>query len=89
MDCHWNFSSNTQLELVFISFDTEVNKDTVSVYDGDSTSSPLIGQFSGSSLPPLIYSSSNKLYVTFKTDGSNEVSGFTALYRGGSRLVSG
>jgi len=82
MDCSWSLSSNTKLELVFVSFYTESFADYVYVYDGDSTSSPLIGQFSGSSVPAPIESSSHNLYVRFTSDGSNQYSGFRALYRG-------
>ena len=82
MDCYWYFSSDAKLQLAFVSFNTESCCDRVSVYDGDSTSSPLIGQFSGSSLPTPITSSSNELYVRFTTDGSVVNSGFVASYQG-------
>jgi len=82
MDCSWSLSSNTMLELVFVNLNTESSADYVYVYDGDSTSSPLIGQFSGSSVPAPIESSFHNLYVRFTSDGSNQYSGFTALYRG-------
>jgi len=52
------------------------------VYDGGSYSSPLIGSFSGSSLPAAITSSSHKLFVRFTSDGSNTGGGFAAGYHG-------
>ena len=82
MDCRWNLTSNTVIELLFYTFTTESSADYVRVYDGDSTSAPLIGQFSGSSLPAPITSSSTKLYVQFTSDGSTGYRGFTARYRG-------
>ena len=82
MDCRWNLTSNTVIELLFYYFTTQSSADYVSVYDGDSTSAPLIGRFSGSSLPAPITSSSTKLYVRFTSDGSSEYSGFIARYRG-------
>ena len=82
MDCRWNLTSNVVIELLFYFFTTESSLDYVSVYDGDSTSVPLIGQFSGSSLPAPITSSSTKLYVRFTSDGSSEYTGFNARYRG-------
>ena len=82
MDCRWGLTSNTVIELLFYTFTTESSADYVRVYDGDSTSAPLIGQFSGSSLPAPITSSSTKLYVQFTSDGSSQYRGFAARYRG-------
>ena len=82
MDCRWNLNSNAVIEILFYYFTTHSAADYVSVYDGDSISSPLIGQFSGSSLPAPITSSSTKLYVRFTSDGSSQYRGFSARYRG-------
>ena len=82
MDCRWGLTSNTVIELLFYTFTTESSADYVRVYDGDSTSAPLIGQFSGSSLPAPITSSSTKLYVRFTSDGSSTNTGFTTRYQG-------
>ena len=71
-----------RVELVFLYFRTASSADYVKVYDGGSSASPLIGTFSGSSLPAPIMSSSNKLYATFTTDGAGISAGFTATYRG-------
>ena len=46
---------STCITLQFTSFATEAGYDFVKVYDGATTSSPLLGQFSGTSLPPLLY----------------------------------
>lgn len=81
-DCRWNLSSNAMLQLQFASFSTYSSADYLTVYDGGSPSAPLIGQFSGSSLPAPITSSSNKLYVQFTSDNSNVAYGFKARYRG-------
>ena len=82
MDCEWSLTSNTVIELLFYTFTTESSADYVRVYDGDSTSAPLIGYFSGSSLPAPITSSSTKLYVRFTSDGSVVYAGFAARYQG-------
>ncbi|KAJ7321800.1 hypothetical protein OS493_033651, partial [Desmophyllum pertusum] len=81
MECHWNLSSTTKLELTFFTFSTQMNADYLYVYDGDSTSSPLVGRFSGTSLPNPITSSSNKLHVRFTSDGSVTSRGFRASYQ--------
>ena len=82
MDCRWNLTSNTLIELLFYTFTTESSVDYVRVHDGGSTSAPLIGQFSGSSLPAPITSSSTELYVQFTSDVSSTYAGFAARYRG-------
>ena len=82
MDCRWNLTSSAVIELLFYDFATQSSADYVSVYDGDSTSAPLIGRFSGSSVPPPITSSSTKLYMRFTSDGSLQYRGFNARYRG-------
>ena len=82
MDCFWNVSSNTMLEITFASFNTSSSADYLIVYDGDSPSSPLIGQYSGNSLPAPITSSTNKLYFRFISDSSGTDFGFRASYRG-------
>ena len=87
MTCHWSLTSYTNLELIFFRFDTESSYDFVYVYDGGSSSSPLIGQYDGTWLPSTITSSSNQLFVTFTSDGSNVRSGFAASYHG-ERLLS-
>ncbi len=82
MNCQWHLQSNVKLELVFLRFKSDTSSDFVYVYDGESSASPLIGTFSGSSLPAPIMSSSSNLYVTFTTDGAGKNKGFTATYRG-------
>ena len=82
MNCQWNLTSNVKLELVFLHFKTVSSADYVNVYDGGSPASPLLGTFNGSVLPAPIMSSSNKLHMTFTTDGSRTYAGFIATYRG-------
>ena len=84
MLCQWNLvsASISKLELTFYIFNTELDADFLYIYDGDSSSSPLIDNFSGASLPSPITSSSNKLYLRFRSDTSYGLRGFTAGYRG-------
>lgn len=82
MDCQWNLTSSTQVELTFFTFNTELDADYLYVYDGGSSSSPLIGPFSGTSLPSPITSSSNKLHIRFTSNASVRRRGFRASYRG-------
>ena len=85
MDCQWNLVSaliRSKLELTFYIFSTQLDTDFLYVYDGDTSSSPLINKFSGMSLPAPITSSSNKLHLRFTSDSSTQLHGFTASYRG-------
>jgi len=82
LDCKWLIKPTGQgtITLSFVSFETENNFDWVKVYDGETTSAPLLGTFSGSILPLPITSSSNKMLIHFKTDASQTKSGWTAQY---------
>ena len=74
--------SNARIELSFMIFETDSEHDVVQVYDGESSSAPLIGGFNGSSLPSPVTSSSSKLFLRFTTDHSVTKSGFRARFRG-------
>ena len=87
MNCNWTISSNAKLELAFIRFQTESGYDFVKVFDG-LTSSTLIGEYDGDSLPSSITSSSHELSVTFTADGSVVKSGFLANYHSKYQDVS-
>ena len=83
MNCSWTITSDEKLELVFVgSFNTQRYYDFVYVYNGNSSFAPLIGQFSGSSRPGPIVSSSNQLYVRFSSNSYTQYYGFKATYRG-------
>ena len=82
MDCKWSLSSTTNIRLIFFSFQTEGTHDKVRVYNGRSSSSPLLDEFDGSSLPSAMTSSDNALYIRFTTDSSQTRTGFAASYHG-------
>ena len=54
--------------------------DSLKIYDGDNTTSPLIGSFCGQHSPGSILSSGNYLYMVFKSDMSGGGQGFVANY---------
>lgn len=87
MDCHWSISSTVMLQLVFLHFKTQPN-DFLTVYDGGSSSSPVIGRFSGSSLPAPVTSFSGQLYLRFTSDSSGSHYGFLANYQGAFLLIN-
>ncbi|KAM7390891.1 hypothetical protein PAMA_008881 [Pampus argenteus] len=54
--------------------------DYVEVHDGRMETDPLIGRYCGSSLPAPILSSSNSLWIRFRSDSSVSQAGFRAVY---------
>jgi hypothetical protein len=73
------YDSITSITLTFSSFDL-MEGDYVKVYDGATTSDPVLGSFTGSNLPPAISSTQNQMLVEFLTNGSGNAAGFYAEY---------
>lgn len=69
-----------QTTLNFQSFATEANYDTLWLYDGPSTSSPLIGAYHGNNSPGFITSSGPSITLRFKSDGSTRAAGWMAVW---------
>ncbi|CAG0965123.1 hypothetical protein FLAV_00917 [Flavobacteriales bacterium] len=70
------------ISINFLTFNTQAYYDILYVYDGNSTSSPLLGMFSGNSLPGVITGSINNLSgcLTFKfvSNGFTNAQGWSA-----------
>ena len=64
------------------SLQSGTNTDNVQLYDGHNENSPSLGVYSGEMTPPPsgVRSSSNALFVIFKTDGKSDFAGFQASY---------
>ena len=67
---------------LFPSFNLEPGYDFLHIYDGRDSLSPLIGSFYGSQLPGRIESSSNSLFLAFRSDASVSSAGFVIDYTG-------
>ena len=87
--CSWSItvSSAKQVHLTFTNFSlqSENNTDALYVYDGENITGEVLGVFYGSHAPPSggIYSSSNHMFVIFKSDQSGSYTGFSAFYSEG------
>jgi hypothetical protein len=81
-NCRWLIQppGATQIELTFSSFNTESSYDFVKVYDGATTSAPLLGSYSGTTLPPVLRSSGGSLLILFTSDSSITRAGWSASY---------
>ena len=60
--------------------------DSVTIYDGTSIQSPSLGEHCGNSIPTSLVSTSNQLFLLFKTDFSVDGKGFMIEYSPASRL---
>lgn len=82
--CEWLIqpaAPNVAVRLTFTSFDTEAINDTVTVYNGATTADPILGTFSGNTIPPVLTSSGGDMLVSFKSNGSTTASGWDAFYQ--------
>ncbi|XP_022783076.1 uncharacterized protein LOC111323895 isoform X2 [Stylophora pistillata] len=86
--CSWTITVNTtrQIVLVFTEFrlQHEIGTDELYVYDGSDSKGVVLGVFYGGHPPPEkgIYSSSNYMFIVFKSDKDNSFTGFKASYFG-------
>lgn len=81
--CNWLIAPLDTLEnikLSFLRFDLEDGKDFIKVYDGADTTAPLIGNYTGSTIPPVTSATSGKMFIRFITDGSGTSNGWLASY---------
>lgn len=66
-----------QIKMTFLQFDTEYNSDNLAIYDGTTTSHPLINAYSGSySFPFEVTSTSGNLTFRFTSNGGGEYEGW-------------
>jgi hypothetical protein len=81
-DCDWLITPTDadRVLLQFADFNTETANDIVSVYDGETTASPLLGAFSGTDTPPLLTAYSGKMLITFSSSSATQGLGWTAKY---------
>ena len=80
--CSWLIqpSSGNTINLTFSEFDTELDYDGVIVFDGMNENAPVLGVFSGNTLPELITSSGNSMFILFVSDEALRMDGWSATY---------
>ena len=74
----------TNITLTFTQFSLENSYDYMYVYDGATTSDPLIGRFTGTSLPSTISSGGGSLLLDFRSDCATTDSGWAVTYTSNS-----
>ncbi|OON68505.1 N-acetylmuramoyl-L-alanine amidase [Hymenobacter sp. CRA2] len=70
----------TSVTLSFSSFDVESGYDHLLVFNGANNRAPLLGKFSGTSLPATLTASSGKMFLEFRSDCATTRPGFTARW---------
>lgn len=84
LNCSWLIDPVANVDNITLSFErfaTEASNDVVTVYDGQTTSDPVLGTFSGSSLPSSVTSTGDKMLIIFSSNGSVVSDGFDASFR--------
>uniref|UniRef100_A0AAQ4RB48 CUB and Sushi multiple domains 2 n=1 Tax=Gasterosteus aculeatus aculeatus TaxID=481459 RepID=A0AAQ4RB48_GASAC len=92
LNCVWKITvpegSGVQVSLLLksqyiqvISFVTEQNWDSLEVFDGGDNTDTMLGSFSGTTVPALLNSTSNQLYLHFFSDISVSAAGFRLEYK--------
>jgi len=74
----------TSITLNFTSFSTEAGWDYMFIYDGATTSAPLIGQYDGTTSPGTITSSGGSLLIEFRSDCATIAAGWVANWTSNS-----
>jgi hypothetical protein len=69
-----------KVQLQFKSFNCEQGWDSLFVYNGPSTASPLLGAYTGSVIPSNVTSTGTVITIRFKSDGATVTSGFKIVY---------
>ncbi len=92
MDASWLISPQNETDsiksitLSFVEFNT-ASGDFLRVYNGSSTSDPLVGEFSGENIPQSITVQNNQMLITFTSSSTSP--GFKAEYKTSSPLWCG
>ena len=76
--CTWVVSDSGPITVRFSELNTEDSFDFVKLYDGNSSSAPLLGSFAGTAVPGPVTSTGGALTVAFSSDQSTGSSGFVA-----------
>ena len=86
LNCTWVMSapkSSHVARLYFVDFHLESNRDFLTVRDGSSASSPMLGRYTGDTVPTFVSSTGPSLFVQMTTDGSGVDRGFIARFHAG------
>ncbi|MFM7595020.1 MAG: N-acetylmuramoyl-L-alanine amidase [Flavobacteriales bacterium] len=69
------------ISIQFTAFDLESSFDKLVIYNGSTVQAPVLGTYTGNTLPPFIQSSGNTLTLEFRSDCATQLSGWVATYQ--------
>ncbi len=78
----------TGLTLAFQSFELEANYDSLFIYDGPDTNSPIIGSYSGTTSPGTIIATGNSLTLEFFSDVATSEAGWEAYWTCSTDMIA-
>ena len=70
----------TSILMNFTAFDIESGYDFLEIHDGSSAAAPLIGIYTGTSLPPNVVTTGGSLFMLFTSDNSYNYAGWSSSY---------
>ncbi len=70
----------SSVSLAFSAFDVELNFDSLWIYNGPNTASPLIGVYTGTNSPGTVSSTNPSITIRFKSDNNTTRPGFMAIW---------
>lgn len=70
----------SKVNLNFSSFASELNFDSLWLYDGSSTAAPLIGRYTGTTSPGNVTSTGPTITMRWKSDNATNTTGFYAIW---------
>jgi len=81
-NCTWLIAPEDSVSKITLSFDrfNLASGDVLSLYNGNDASAPLIGTYTGSSLPPNAVSTGPSMFVSFTSTSTSGSQGFEAQY---------
>lgn len=75
------YDSVSYIRITFDRFATQEGVDFVRVYDGEDETAPLLGEFSGTTIPSEFVSTGNKVLIVFTSDATIEDNGWMISYK--------
>ncbi len=78
----------SSVSLNFSTFNLEPGYDSLWIFDGNSPASPLIGGYSGTSIPNTINSSGPSITIQFHSDNATTAAGYTAIWQCLNDIIS-